>query len=154
MIRDPEITIDLDSDSDARITEQRNIIHIFYAQERIIHLITGLEIGGTEMMLLKTLPGLQGDFDNRVCCIRGHGSIGKRLENAGVPVVYLELKIFLILVQLSVSVALSKNFNQISLSPILSMPIFLVAFSVGFSESKNHLQSTRKTSPMGVSSFH
>lgn len=44
------------------------------------------------MMLLKTLPGLQGDFDNRVCCIRGHGSIGKRLENAGVPVVYLELK--------------------------------------------------------------
>lgn len=44
------------------------------------------------MMLLKILPRLQEHFDNRVCCIVGHGPMGKRLEDAGVSVVYLELK--------------------------------------------------------------
>lgn len=61
-------------------------------RKKILHLITGLEIGGAEMMLLKTLPYLQDDFDNRVCCLIGHGPIGKRLEEVGVPVYYLELK--------------------------------------------------------------
>ena len=61
-------------------------------KKKILHLITGLEIGGTEMMLLKTLPRLQGNFDNYVCCIMGHGPIGKRLEKAGIHIHYLELK--------------------------------------------------------------
>lgn len=61
-------------------------------KKKILHLITGLEIGGAEMMLLKTLPKMQNDFDNRVCCIRGHGPIGLKLENDGVPVYYLNLK--------------------------------------------------------------
>lgn len=61
-------------------------------KKRILHLITGLEVGGAEMMLLKTLPKLQKAFNNNVCCIRGHGPIGKWLEDEGVPVVYLELK--------------------------------------------------------------
>lgn len=61
-------------------------------KKKILHLITGLEIGGAEMMLLKTLPRLQDTFDNRVCCIRGHGPMGKRLENAGIPVFYLNLR--------------------------------------------------------------
>jgi glycosyltransferase involved in cell wall biosynthesis len=60
--------------------------------KKILHLITGLEIGGTEMMLLKTLPKMQDNFDNRICCIRGRGPMGKRLENAGIPVYYLDLK--------------------------------------------------------------
>ncbi len=62
-------------------------------KKKILHLITGLEIGGAEMMLLKTLPHLQNDFDNRVCCIRGHGPIGKQLEVAGISVLYLDLKL-------------------------------------------------------------
>lgn len=61
-------------------------------RKKILHLITGLEVGGAEMMLLKTLPLLQSEFDNHVCCIRGHGPIGARLEAAGVPVSYLELR--------------------------------------------------------------
>ncbi len=61
-------------------------------KKKILHLITGLEIGGAEMMLLKTLPRMQGDFDNRVCCIMGHGPIGEKLETSGVPVYYLHLK--------------------------------------------------------------
>ena len=61
-------------------------------RKKILHLITGLEVGGAEMMLLKTLPLLQSEFDNHVCCIRGHGPIGAKLEAAGVPVSYLELR--------------------------------------------------------------
>src|SRR6185369_9251614 len=62
------------------------------SKKKILHLITGLEVGGAEMMLLKTLPRMQEAFDNRICCIRGHGEIGKRLEAASVPVYYLDLK--------------------------------------------------------------
>ncbi len=61
-------------------------------KKKILHFITGLEVGGAEMMLLKTLPKMQNDFDNRVCCIIGHGPMGKKLEEAGVPVFYLDLK--------------------------------------------------------------
>lgn len=61
-------------------------------KKRILHLITGLEVGGAEMMLLKTLPQLQSSFDNCVCCIVGRGPMGKRLENVGIPVFYLDLR--------------------------------------------------------------
>ncbi len=60
-------------------------------RKRILHLITGLEIGGAEMMLLKTLPRLQDNFDNRVCCIRGRGPIAAKLEQARIPVTFLDL---------------------------------------------------------------
>ena len=61
-------------------------------KKKILHLITGLEIGGAEMMLQKTLPRMQDDFDNRVCCIMGHGPVGEKLEDAGVPIYYLNLR--------------------------------------------------------------
>ena len=61
-------------------------------KKKILHLITGLGVGGAEMMLLKTLPRLQSEFENCVCCIMGHGSIGIKLEEAGVPVIYLGLR--------------------------------------------------------------
>lgn len=44
------------------------------------------------MMLLKTLPRMQDAFDNRVCCIMGHGPMGEKLEAAGIPVYHLDLK--------------------------------------------------------------
>lgn len=62
------------------------------SKKRILHLISGLEVGGAEKQLLRILPELQGDFDNRVCCIRGHGSIGKLLEKKGIKVHYLNIK--------------------------------------------------------------
>lgn len=61
-------------------------------RKKILHLITGLEIGGAEMMILKTLPKMQAAFDNRVYCIMGHGPMGERLEKAGIHVYYLNLK--------------------------------------------------------------
>lgn len=62
-------------------------------KKRILHLITGVESGGgAENMLLQLLPKMQDDFNNRVCAIMGHGEIGKRLEEKGVPVYYLGLR--------------------------------------------------------------
>lgn len=61
-------------------------------KKRILHLITGLEIGGAEMMLLKVLPGLGDDFENWACCIRGRGPVGKKMEDLGIHVEYLDLK--------------------------------------------------------------
>lgn len=61
-------------------------------RKRILHLITGLELGGTENMLLKTLPLIQDKFENIVCCIVGTGPVGEKLVEKGVTVHYLKLK--------------------------------------------------------------
>ncbi len=62
-------------------------------KKKILHLITGLEIGGAELMLFKTLPPLQSYFSNEVCCIKGRGVVGKELEKKGIPVHYLDISI-------------------------------------------------------------
>lgn len=62
-------------------------------RKKILHLITGLELGGgAENMLLQLLLKMRGELDNRVCAIKGRGEIGKKLEDSGMPVYYLELK--------------------------------------------------------------
>lgn len=54
------------------------------------HLITGLEVGGAENILLATLPRINDqDLRHRVYCVRGHGVIGKELERKGIFVTYL-----------------------------------------------------------------
>jgi glycosyltransferase involved in cell wall biosynthesis len=61
--------------------------------KKVLHVITGLELGGgAENMLLQLLPKMQGDLDNRVCVIKGRGEIGKKLEEQGIVVYYLDLK--------------------------------------------------------------
>lgn len=64
--------------------------------KKILHLITGVELGGgAENMLLHLLPLIRSSgLDNRVCVIRGHGEIGKRLEAMNIPVYYLDVKGF------------------------------------------------------------
>lgn len=63
------------------------------AKKKILHLITGLELGGgAENMLLNLLPKMQKHLENRVCAIKGNGEIGKRLEERGIRVYYLELR--------------------------------------------------------------
>ncbi|MDA2921964.1 glycosyltransferase [Patescibacteria group bacterium AH-259-L07] len=62
------------------------------AKKKILHLITGLEIGGAEYSLLKTIPTLEKEFNNLVCAIKGHGVVGKKLAKAGVSIIYLDVK--------------------------------------------------------------
>lgn len=61
-------------------------------KKKILHLITGLEYGGAEMMLLKILPPLRNEFEHSVVCIRGRGPIGEKLTTAGISVHYLDLR--------------------------------------------------------------
>ncbi|MEX1997125.1 MAG: glycosyltransferase [Candidatus Andersenbacteria bacterium] len=57
----------------------------------ILHLITDLDVGGTEKSLLATLPHIQRpDMSHSVCCIMGKGVIGQQLTERGIPVVYLD----------------------------------------------------------------
>lgn len=60
-------------------------------KKKILHLITGLEVGGAENMLLKILPRTSDAFDHSVCSIIGVGPIGDKLVAAGIPVYYLDL---------------------------------------------------------------
>lgn len=62
-------------------------------RKKILHLITGIELGGgAEKMLLQLLPRLNNTEEHRLCVIRGRGEIGKWLTQKGVHVYYLELK--------------------------------------------------------------
>lgn len=63
-------------------------------RKKILHLISGLEIGGTETQLLRILPELEKYHSNAVCCVRGHGPIGIELEKKNIPVYYLNFKGF------------------------------------------------------------
>ncbi|MDO8512121.1 MAG: glycosyltransferase [bacterium] len=60
-------------------------------KKKVLHLITGLGVGGAEMMLLRTLPLLQTTFDNEVCCVMGRGPVGEKIEEKGISVHYLDL---------------------------------------------------------------
>lgn len=61
-------------------------------KKKVLHFISGLEVGGAETQLLRILPKLQQYHDNRVCCVRGRGPIGKDLGKRGIRVYYLDLK--------------------------------------------------------------
>jgi glycosyltransferase involved in cell wall biosynthesis len=50
----------------------------------ILHLITGLELGGAEIMLCRTLEGTdRARFSHSVICLRSRGPLADRLERAG-----------------------------------------------------------------------
>lgn len=62
---------------------------------KVLHVITGLGIGGAEHMLLKTTPYLDGK--HVVCSLTNDNTIGKKIEKKGVKVYYLGLHRFNIL---------------------------------------------------------
>lgn len=59
---------------------------------KVVHLITGLKVGGAEKMLLRTIPSLAGK--HIVCSIIPKATIGEQLQAMGVSVVYLNLRSF------------------------------------------------------------
>jgi len=62
-------------------------------KKKILHLITGLELGGgAENMLLQLLPGIGENLENSVCVVRGKGEIARKLEERGIAVDYLNFR--------------------------------------------------------------
>lgn len=60
--------------------------------QRIVHIITGLDTGGAEMMLLKLVRAGSGEFSHSVISLGTAGTIGPRLAQAGATVDELGLK--------------------------------------------------------------
>jgi glycosyltransferase involved in cell wall biosynthesis len=60
--------------------------------KRIVHIITGLSTGGAEMMLLRLVEQLRGEFEQKVISLTGNGSVGEKIAALGVPVVALGLR--------------------------------------------------------------
>lgn len=62
---------------------------------KILHVITGLDLGGAEKSLLKILSGLERDrFHSHVVSLTGRGVHGGAIEALGVPLTCLGLKGF------------------------------------------------------------
>jgi glycosyltransferase involved in cell wall biosynthesis len=57
-----------------------------------MHVITGLDIGGAEMMLLKLLSAADSGWDSVVVSLTDEGTIGPRIVKLGVPVYSLGLR--------------------------------------------------------------
>ncbi|MBD2577196.1 glycosyltransferase [Oscillatoria sp. FACHB-1406] len=59
---------------------------------KIFHIITGLKVGGAEMMLLKLLERRSPKVKAKVISLTHTDSIGKRINDLGIPVVALEMR--------------------------------------------------------------
>jgi len=57
-----------------------------------MHVISGLDIGGAEMMLLKFLSASGGDWQSMVVSLKDEGMIGPSIAKLGVPVECLHLR--------------------------------------------------------------
>jgi glycosyltransferase involved in cell wall biosynthesis len=61
---------------------------------RVLHIISGLEIGGAEMMLLKLLTASRSSWDSVVVSLKDEGRIGSAIRQLGVPLECLGLRTF------------------------------------------------------------
>jgi glycosyltransferase involved in cell wall biosynthesis len=59
--------------------------------KRIVFITTGLSTGGAEMMLLRLVERLRGEFAQEVISLSDNGPIGERIMDLGVPVTTLDL---------------------------------------------------------------
>lgn len=58
----------------------------------ILHLITSLDVGGTETMLYRLLSSMDDRrFRNRVVCLTDMGLVGRDMQRSGIPVVALNI---------------------------------------------------------------
>jgi glycosyltransferase involved in cell wall biosynthesis len=57
-----------------------------------MHVITGLDVGGAEMMLFKLLSASRGSLQSMVVSLRDQGTVGPSIAKLGVPVECLNLR--------------------------------------------------------------
>lgn len=56
---------------------------------RVLHFISELSPGGTELQLVTLLPHVRPGFEHIVCAAIGYGAVGTALQHLGIKVVYL-----------------------------------------------------------------
>jgi glycosyltransferase involved in cell wall biosynthesis len=61
-------------------------------RQKVVMVITGLDVGGAEMMLLKLLKSLNGRFHSHVISLTGIGEIGRRIQELGIQVEALGMR--------------------------------------------------------------
>jgi glycosyltransferase involved in cell wall biosynthesis len=61
---------------------------------RVLHVISGLEIGGAEMMLLKLLSASRNYWDSMVVSLKDEGRIGSAIRELGLPLECLGIQNF------------------------------------------------------------
>jgi hypothetical protein len=55
--------------------------------QKIMHIITDLNVGGAEMNLIKLLSNIRpADFQHEVITLRGSGALQPKIEALGIPV--------------------------------------------------------------------
>ena len=59
---------------------------------RILHVISGLQVGGAEHMLTRLLERVGGRFEHAVLCLTESSPLGERITRRGIPVVSLQLR--------------------------------------------------------------
>jgi len=60
---------------------------------RVAHIITGLGIGGAEMMLYKLLSRMDRNaFDAIVVSLSGEGAVGDLIHGIGIPIIAMEMR--------------------------------------------------------------
>ena len=62
-------------------------------KKNIIYFITGLEVGGAEMMLLKLLKSYNREYNFVVVSLRDKGILGEKIEALDIPVIALNLSL-------------------------------------------------------------
>lgn len=62
------------------------------AKPRIMHIITGLETGGAEMMLCKLVQNAESGWDHTVLSLTGPGALGQLLQQGGTRVISLNFR--------------------------------------------------------------
>jgi glycosyltransferase involved in cell wall biosynthesis len=76
----------------------------FQLKIRVLHIITGLSVGGAEMMLYKLLSSMdKNQFNNIVFSLKPKAIIGKKIESLGIPVYYLRKRHPIIFLQSLIS---------------------------------------------------
>jgi hypothetical protein len=62
---------------------------------KVVRLITGLEIGGAELGLLESLRHFDRKrFQFVVACLYNNGSVGRQIEELGIPVFDMRMRSF------------------------------------------------------------
>jgi len=60
---------------------------------KVVHVITGLSVGGAENMLFKLVSGMdRSEFSPEVISLSGIGPIGEKMQAAGIPVQALNMR--------------------------------------------------------------